>query len=148
MLAAGFPGTVVRERLIPAPFATVWDQISDLERAVPASEWHVRSLRITEQRGDRLSADVQSVIGLHDQFAIVLRPGWCWMEGRLLVAGMAAVADPAGTRLAWAAGVRMPAAGLARPLLCRSLDRSLRRVATTMTPRTLVRGVTIGRAGW
>lgn len=101
VLAAAIPGAVVREQLIPAPFATVWEEISDLERAVPASEWHVRSLRITERHGERLTADVENVIGLHDEFAIVLRPGWCGMEGRLLFAGMAAVADPAGTRLAW-----------------------------------------------
>ncbi len=128
-LATAFPGAVVVERVIPAPFEDLWSLISDLERAVPASEWHVRSLHITHRDGDRLAADVRGQFGMRDRFAIVLRPGWCWMQGRVLYAGMAATPVPGGTRCAWAAGLRLPGARALRPLLRRSLARSLRRLA-------------------
>ena len=128
-LVAGIPGAVVVERVIPAPLDLIWDRISDLERSVPESEWHVRSLRITRTDGDRLEADVRGVAGMRERFAIVLRPGWCWMQGRMLCAGMAAVAAPEGTRVAWAAGLRVPGSAAFRPVLRRSLDRSLRRLA-------------------
>lgn len=127
-LVAGIPGAVVVERVIPAPLALVWDRISDLERSVPESEWHVRSLRIIRANGDRLEADVHGIGGTRDRFSIVLRPGWCWMQGRLLYAGMAAVAAPEGTRVAWAAGLRFPGSAALRPVLRHSLDRSLRRL--------------------
>ena len=127
-LAAGIQGAVVVERVIPAPLDLVWGRISDLERSVPESEWHVRSLRITRADGDWLEADVRGIGGTRDRFSIVLRPGWCWMQGRVLCAGMAAVATPAGTRVAWAAGLRVPGSAVLRPVLRRSLHRSIRRL--------------------
>lgn len=128
-LAAAMPGAVVEERVIPVPFETLWAAVSDLERAVPYSEWHVRSLRITHADGDRLVADVRGQLGMRDTFAIVLRPGWCWMQGRILAAGMAATPVPGGTRCAWVAGVRLPGAVILRPLVRRGVARSLRRLA-------------------
>ncbi len=129
VLAGGIRGAVVIEQVIPAPLDVVWAYVSDLERSVPRSEWHVRSLSITRVEGDRLEADVQGVAGIHDRFTVVLRPGWCWMQGRILYAGMAAVTVPGGTRIAWAGGLRLPGAELYRPILRRSLARSLRRLA-------------------
>ena len=129
-LAGGIRGAVVIEQVIPAPLDVVWAYVSDLERSVPQSEWHVRSLSITRVEGDRLEADVQGVAGIQDRFTIVLRPGWCWMQGRILYAGMAAVTVPDGTRIAWAGGFRLPGAGLCRPILRRSLTRSLRRLTS------------------
>lgn len=128
-LAAAIPGAVIAERIIPVPFETLWASINDLERAVPHSEWHVRSLRITHADGDRLTADVRGQLGMRDTFAVVLRPGWCWMQGRVLYAGMAATPVPGGTRCAWAAGLRLPFAGAFRPLVRRGVARSLRRLA-------------------
>lgn len=133
-LVAGIPGSVIVERVIPAPFDTVWDRVSDLEQSVPESEWHVRSLRITQTDGDRLNADVRGLGGIHDRFAIVLRPGWCWMQGRILVAGMAAVPVPEGTRVAWAGGLRAPGSVVFRLVLRRSLTGSLRRLAHRFPP--------------
>lgn len=132
-LAAGIPGAVVVERVIPVPVAELWAVVGDLERAVPESEWHVRSLRITGRDGDRLAADVRGLLGLRDRFAIVLRPGWCWMQGRLLYAGMAATPIPGGTRCAWATGLRLPGTRALHPLLRRSLARSLRRLDARLT---------------
>lgn len=127
-LTSGMPGAVVVEEVIPASFETVWEIASDLENEVPRSEWHVRSLRITHADGDRLEALVHGLMGIHDKFAIVLRPGWCWMQGRLLLAGMAATPVEGGTLFAFATGLRVPAAGFLRPVLRRGADRSLRRL--------------------
>ena len=127
-LAAGTPGAVVVERIIPAPFEAVWEIASDLENEVPRSEWHVRSLRITRREGDRLEAEVHGLAGMRDRFDIVLRPGWCWMQGRLLLAGMAAVPVEDGTLFAFAAGLRVPGSGALRPVLRRGADRSLGRL--------------------
>lgn len=134
-LAAALPGAVVVERVIPMPVAELWAVVGDLERAVPESEWHVRSLRITQRDGDRLVAEVRGVLGLRDRFAIVLRPGWCWMQGRVLYAGMAATPIPGGTRCAWATGLRLPGTRALHPLLRRSLARSLRRLDARLTGR-------------
>lgn len=134
-LTAGVPGAVVVERVIPAPFDAVWAVVADLERAVPASEWHVRSLHITRRDEDRLEATVRGQLGLRDRFAIVLRPGWCWMQGRLLCAGMAATPAPGGTLVAYAAGLRTPGASAFRPVVRRGVDRSLRRLARRMAAR-------------
>jgi hypothetical protein len=128
-LVAGIPGAVVVEDVIPASFEAVWDIASDLENEVPRSEWHVRSLRITHQEGDRLETLVYGLVGVHDRFAIVLRPGWCWMQGRLLLAGMAATPVEDGTLFAFATGLRVPGSGVLRPVLRRAADRSLRRLA-------------------
>ena len=128
-LAGGIPGAVVVEQVIPASFSAVWDIASDLENEVPRSEWHVRSLKITSQEGDRLRALVHGLAGVRDQFDIVLRPGWCWMQGRVLLAGMAATPVEGGTLFAFATGLRVPDAGFLRPVLRRSAARSLRRLA-------------------
>lgn len=127
-LAAGTPGAAVAEGVIPAPFEAVWEIASDLECEVPRSEWHVRSLRITHQEGDRLEALVYSLAGVRDRFDIVLRPGWCWMQGRLLLAGMAATPVEGGTLFAFAAGLRVPGSGVLQPVLRRGAARSLRRL--------------------
>lgn len=128
-LTAGIPGAVVVERLIPAPVAAVWAIAGDLEREVPRSAWHVRSLRIVARDGDRLEAVVTGWAGLRDRFGAVLRPGWCVMQGRALWIGMAATPAPGGTRFALAAGLRLPGSRGLRPLVRRSVDRSLRRLA-------------------
>jgi hypothetical protein len=128
-LAAGIPGAVVVEDVIPASFGAVWGIASDLENEVPRSEWHVRSLRITRQEGDPLEALVYGLLGVHDRFAIVLRPGWCWMQGRLLLAGMAATPVEDGILFAFATGLRVPGSGALRPVLRRGAERSLRRLA-------------------
>ena len=128
-LAGGIPGAVVVEQVILASFWAVWDIASDLENEVPRSEWHVRSLHITRAEGERLEALVYGLAGVRDRFDIVLRPGWCWMQGRVLVAGMAATPVEDGTLFAFATGLRVPGAGFLRPVLRRGADRSLRRLA-------------------
>lgn len=129
VMAATIPGAVVVEQMIPASFEAVWAVASDLEHEVPRLEWHVRSLRITHTDGDRLEALVHGPMGIRDRFAGVLRPGWCWMQGRALFIGMAAVPGPGSTRFALAAGLRIPGARILRPAVRHDLNSALRRLA-------------------
>lgn len=129
VMAAAIPGMVVVEHIIPASFDAVWAVVSDLEHEVPRMEWHVRSLCITHTDGDRLEALVHGPIGIRDRFVGVLRPGWCWMQGRALCIGMAAASGPEGTLLALAAGLRVPGARALRPVVRHDLTGAVRRLA-------------------
>lgn len=122
---AAATGAVVAERVIPEPVSNVWAVVSDLERELPRLGWYVSSLRIVRADGDRLVLDVRGPLGMHDHFEAVLRPGWCWCQGRVLRVGMAATAIPEGTLFAVAAGLRLPGASALRPLLRRGLTRTL-----------------------
>lgn len=126
VMAAGVPGMLVVEREMTVPFEAVWAVASDLEHELPGlgGGW-VTSFRYLAVHGERREALVHGPVGIRDRFRIVLRPGWCWMEGRALAAGMAAVPTGAGTRFAWASGLRLPGGRLLRPLTRRSLARTL-----------------------
>jgi hypothetical protein len=68
------------------------------------------------------------------RFDGVLRPGWCWLQSRFLLIGMAAVAEPGGgTRVALTGGVRFPSRAALVPIGVRreaerALDRLQRRL--------------------
>lgn len=56
-----------------------------------------------------MEALARSRYGFRAHFRGVLRPGWCWLQSRFLIIGMAAAPDPAGgTRVALTGGVRVP----------------------------------------
>lgn len=129
VLTAAIPGAVLVEGVIPASFEATWSIAGDLEQSVPRSEWHVRSLRITRRDGERIEALVVGLLGVRDRFVGVLRPGWCWLQGRVLYIGMAATPVPGGTRFALAAGLRVPGAAALRPLVRRGIRRSLGQIA-------------------
>lgn len=128
VLTAALPGAAVVEQIIPAPLDAVWALAGDIERTVPRSEWHIRSLRIIRRDGARNEALVMGLAEVEDRFVGVLRPGWCWMQGRVLYIGMAATPVPGGTRFALAAGLRLPGARALRPLVRWSIAGSLRRL--------------------
>ena len=48
---------------------------------------------------------------------MVLRPGWCMMQSRFLIGGMAAVPEAGGTRFALLGGLRLPGMRLLDPVL-------------------------------
>lgn len=126
VLAAVTLGIAVVERIIDAPFDDVWSIASDIEHELPRlGARFVTSLRIIERDGERLRADVRGPIGIRDEFVIVLRPGWCWMEGHVLSAAMVARAEGDDTLFAWATNLRLPDGKLRRPLSKRSLHRTL-----------------------
>ncbi|NUP61890.1 MAG: hypothetical protein HOW71_06895, partial [Nonomuraea sp.] len=117
VLAAAVPGAVVAERIIRAPFEQVWEVASDLEREFGTFEPDMRRLRIVaDDGGGRLVAEARSRYGMRARFDVDLRPGWCWMQSRLLLVGLAATAVPEGTLVAQTGGVRVPGRSALVPL--------------------------------
>jgi hypothetical protein len=117
VLAAATPGVAYAEKLIPAPFSAVWEAASDLEQELPRMVTDLRSFEITSARGDRLTARARGRLGQHARFDVVLRPGWCVMQSRFLIGGMAAAPDGEGTRFAFLGGLRLPGMRLLDPVL-------------------------------
>jgi len=117
VLAATTPGVAYAEKLIPAPFDAVWDAASDLEHELPRMVTDLRSFKITSARGERMTARARGRLGQRAGFDVVLRPGWCVMQSRFLVGGMAAVAEEGGTRFAFLGGLRLPGMRLIGPLI-------------------------------
>jgi len=117
VLAAATPGVAYAEKLIPAPFSTVWEAASDLERELPRMITDLRSFEITSARGERLTASARGRLGQRASFDVVLRPGWCVMQSRLLIGGMAAVPEGGGTLFAFLGGLRFRGIRLLDPML-------------------------------
>jgi hypothetical protein len=125
VIAATTPGVIYAEEHIPAPFGEVWAVASDLETELPRIITDVRSFEITASAADRLQARARSRLGLRARFDVVLRPGWCLMQSRFLIFGMAAVPEAAGTRFAGLGGLRFPGARLLGPVNQRLLTQRL-----------------------
>ena len=117
VIAAATPGVAYAEKLIPAPFSAVWEAASDLEHELPRMVTDLRSFEITSTRGERMTARARGRLGQHARFDVVLRPGWCAMQSRFLVGGMAAAPDGAGTRFAFLGALRLPGIRLLNPVL-------------------------------
>lgn len=107
-LAAGLPGTAVQERLIDAPFDTVWGFVTDLETSVPEFDRDVARIRIVRAAGEHLRIHAWSPgVPLPLPFDVTLRPGWCWMvsDPQIYVVGMAAIPERDRTRFAHLEGL-------------------------------------------
>ncbi|MGW7438035.1 hypothetical protein [Streptomyces sp. NPDC054849] len=117
VIARSTPGTGFAERLLDAPFDRVWALASDLENQLPLMITDIGSFTVTSAAGERLEATARSPLGLRARFDVVLRPGWCLMQSRFVLGGMAAVAEEGGTRLAFFGGLRLPGVGTAGRLL-------------------------------
>lgn len=133
VMAAGVPGARVVERVLPAPPEAVWAVMSDLEGEFGRFQPDMRSVRVLRVTGDRVEALARSKYGLRAHFRGVLRPGWCWLQSRFLVIGMAAAPEPGGgTRVALTGGVRVPARAAIVPL---GAERELREAMTRLAGR-------------
>jgi hypothetical protein len=117
VLAAATPGVAYAEKLIPAPFGAVWDAASDLEHQLPRMITDLRSFEITSARGERMTARARGRLGQRASFDVVLRPGWCVMQSRFLIGGMAAAPEGESTRFAFLGGLRLPGIRLLDPML-------------------------------
>lgn len=125
VIAATTPGALYAEQHIPAPFDAVWAVASDLQAEVPRLVTDVAAFQITASTGDRLTARARSRSGLRARFDIVLQPGWCLMQSRFLVFGMAALPEAGGTRFAGFGALRIPGAALLAPASRRLLASRL-----------------------
>lgn len=117
ILAAAQPSSLFVDELVDAPFEAVWAIAADLENELPVLLPDVRSLRISRVEGERLEAYAKGYAGLRARFDIVLSPGWCVMQSRFLLGGMAAVPAGGRTRFAFLGGFRFPGVRLLRPAL-------------------------------
>lgn len=122
VMAAAAPAMVLAERFVDLPYDRVWAEAADLERSMPLLVTDFRSARLD---GPQLSA--RGYLGQRARFDVVLEPGWCWMQSRFLIGGIAAVPENGGTRLAFGGGVRSrvgrPIVRLTGGLAARSLRR-------------------------
>ncbi|MEU9372758.1 hypothetical protein AB0D94_03125 [Streptomyces sp. NPDC048255] len=96
------------ERLFDVPIERLWAVATDLEKELPHIVPGLRSFTITGTEKDRLTGQAVSSIGHREHFDVVLRPGWCLMQSKAIVGGMAAVAEGAGTRFAFFSSLRFP----------------------------------------
>lgn len=132
VMAAGIPGAHVVEAVLPAEFDHVWPVMADLEGSFGVFQPDMRDVRVESVVGDRVTAYARSKYGMRARLHGVLRPGWCWLQSRFLIIGMAA--DPApnasGTHVALTGGVRVPGRAAIVPLGAR---RELRRALARLT---------------
>ncbi|MFF5208598.1 hypothetical protein [Streptosporangium sp. NPDC000396] len=134
ILAAAIPGAAVASQLIPAPFEAVWEVASDLEGEFGTFEPDMKSL-VLHRENDRLIALARSRFGMRARFEVDLRPGWCWMQSRFLMIGLAATPAPGGTLFAATGGVRVPGRAALVPILVRRAnERAIQRLAERFRP--------------
>jgi hypothetical protein len=70
------------------------------------------------------------------RFDVLLRPGWCWMQSRFLLIGMAARPREAGTLVAPTGGIRVPGRAALVPVLVGPTNRrAADRLAAPVTAR-------------
>lgn len=134
VLAAGVPGAAVTERVVDAPVERVWALLADLEGTFGEIQPDLRALRVVRRDGRRLTALARSRYGMRARLDGVLEPGWCWMQSRFLLIGMAAAAEPGGgTRVALTGGVRVPGRAALVPVgVRREARRSLARLTALL----------------
>jgi len=110
--------------------ATDFERVSEIEIFV--AEPRIRARRLDPETGDEWLEVVYRPRPLRgeDVLEIDLRPGWCWMQSRLAVAGMAALPEGRRTRFAHLEAMRFPGRRLLGPFLGAKMTvvRELRRI--------------------
>ena len=117
VMAAATPGIELTELTIDAPPELVWQVASNLQAEMPRLVRDFRSVTVTPVTGERLVMHARGYLGQRARFDVLLRPGWCWMQSRFLLCGMAVAPAPGGTRFGFLGGIRAPGATLLHPLL-------------------------------
>ncbi|HEU5007068.1 MAG TPA: hypothetical protein VFT67_08860 [Jatrophihabitantaceae bacterium] len=107
VLASTVRGVAMAETVVPADVEQAWAVASELERVLPRMIRDFRSVRVVDVGGDQLWLQARGRLGQRALFAVTLRPGWCWMQSRFWVGGIAASAETGGTRIAFAGGLRV-----------------------------------------
>ncbi|MET9447416.1 hypothetical protein [Streptomyces cinerochromogenes] len=109
VLAAGLHAGLYAEEHLPLPYDRVWQVAADLGTELPHLVPFLREFRVAPGDADRKEALAVGRSGLSEAFEVRLAPGWCLMQSRLVVGGMAAVPEAGGTRFA-VLGATRPAA--------------------------------------
>lgn len=127
-LAAGVPGAAVTERVLPAAPDQVKDMLADLD-VFATIQADLVSATLEERDGDHVVVRAKGARGQRARLEGQLRPGWCWLQSRFLIIGMAVAAEPGGgTRVALTGGIRVPGRAAIIPIRVRqesskTLDR-------------------------
>ncbi|MEU8029391.1 SRPBCC family protein [Streptomyces sp. NPDC049099] len=100
VLAAGLHAGLYAEEHLALPYDRVWTVVADLEAELPHLVPFLREFRVPPGDPDRKRALAVGRSGLTESFEVRLSPGWCLMQSRLIVGGMAAVPEAGGTRFA------------------------------------------------
>jgi hypothetical protein len=121
VMAAALPGTAIVERVLDAPYGDVVAMWDDFEHDVPRIDPMVKSVRVLSRDGNRLRIEARQVLmPVPVEFDVELLPGWCWMQSRTYLVGMAAVAlDEGHTHYAHLEGAPWRIGRLIRPLVRR-----------------------------
>lgn len=140
VLAAGLGTVGFAEVVFDVPMDQVWDLVGDLETGVPRFERAVRSSEILERDGRKLVVGVQPPIGPKMRFDVELEHGWCLMQSRFGLVGMAASPTSEGrhTRFAHFEGAKI-AGALLRPFFQWNVNGDMDRIATLCSARVLSR---------
>lgn len=129
VLAAGIAGAHVTEGFVAAPYDRVEALLGELEGEFGRIAPDMRGLRVLRREGARVEAVARSKYGLRARLRGEQRPGWCWLQSRFLLLGVAAAPDGEGSRVAFTGGVRVPGRAALVPLgVRREGERSLRRL--------------------
>lgn len=129
IMAAAVSGAHVSERIVNASIERVWAALGDLDGAFTRIQPDMRHARLVDRLGDRVVIQARSRYGPRARLHGVIRPGWCWLQSRFLIIGMAAAAEPDGrTRVGLTGGVRVPGRAAIVPIRVRreaqlALDR-------------------------
>jgi len=99
--------------------------VRDLEQGTPLWKTDVTGLTVLRQDDERLDVEIRSYFGIGLRLTAILRPGWCLMQGRLLVVGMAAAPEGERTRFAHFQAVSLPGSRLLRPFLRHRIHHEL-----------------------
>jgi hypothetical protein len=134
-LAAAVPGATVTERVLREAPEHVKALLADLD-TFAAIEADLTSATLLERDGERVVVLARGKRGQRARLTGQLRPGWCWLQSRFLIIGMAAAAEPGGgTRVALTGGIRVPGRAAIVPIRVRqesmkTLDRLERLLRT------------------
>ena len=128
VLAAAVPGAAITERVVGAPVDRVRDLLMDLD-VFAQIQADLSSVDLVSRDDDRIVLLARNRRGLRARLEGQYRPGWCWLQSRFLIIGMATAPEPGGgTRIALTGGIRVPGRAAIVPLRVRhestkTLDR-------------------------
>ncbi|MDV5147600.1 hypothetical protein R1T08_26370 [Streptomyces sp. SBC-4] len=144
IMAAGVRGARIAEEVLPVPFEEVWAVMADLEGEFGRFQPDMRRVRVLRVAGDRVEALALSKYGFRAHLRGFVRPGWCWLQSRFLIIGMAAAPEPGpgpesgpggGTRVALTGGVRVRVPGRAPAVVPFGTASELSRAMTLLAER-------------
>ncbi len=132
-LAAGIRGAHVTHAHVDASFERVWSLLGDLEGGFGQVVTDMERLRVVRRHGEHIEALARSRYGMRARLRGVQRPGWCWLQSRFLLIGVAATPEGPGTRVAFTGGVRVPSCAALIPLgVRREGSRSVENLTTLL----------------